>query len=75
MPTLATNGRIIAARLTASTALDRAAHLAAADRARIHLDLLNVSSAVAEHRLSEADALAEFDRIRDRIRGRLVVTE
>lgn len=67
MPTIATSGRIIAARLATVTALDRAVHLPATDRAQLHLRLLNVSSAAAEHRLSEAEAVAEFDAIRERL--------
>ncbi|AMM20602.1 hypothetical protein AX769_11205 [Frondihabitans sp. PAMC 28766] len=58
---------VLAARLAADTQLGRATHLPAAERARLHLELLNASSDVDAGRLDEPEALAAFDSLRDRL--------
>jgi hypothetical protein len=58
---------LLAARLAADTQLSRAVHLPATERARIHLELLNVATAVDDGRLAGSDAVDAFAAIRDRL--------
>lgn len=58
---------LLSARLAADSALDRATHLSVTTRAQLHLDLLNVATAVDVGRMSPDEARAEFEAIRSRL--------